>query len=133
MLAGAFPNWMPAAAPAPDSPPSPPPAPPPRVRTRHPPVEAAPGEAEQLVQPPPLPRAPPAARGPRRAAPRRRRRRRSTARPAGTAAGPREVHTAAEKLVPMTCDAWEEVTAKAAEARRLQPLFNRFSVVFGPF
>ena len=42
----------------------------------------------------------------------------------GTAAVPREVHTAAEKLVPMTCDAWEEVTARAAEARRLQPLLK---------
>jgi len=60
MLAGAFPNWMPAAAPEPEPEPvSPPPrAPRPRARTqRPPPVEAAAaGEAEQLVQPPPLPR-----------------------------------------------------------------------------
>jgi len=61
MLAGAFPNWTPTAAPEPESP-----SPPPRARARPrartqraPPAEeeVAAGEAEQLLQPPPpLPR-----------------------------------------------------------------------------
>ena len=43
---------------------------------------------------------------------------------AAAAAVPREVSAAAEKLVAMTCDVWEEVAAKVAEARRLQPLLK---------